>query len=437
MTTPQYLPQVREQYEALPYPHRDPLDEKKRLARTWLDDLAMINHYCYAGRQSFSDRFRVLVAGGGTGDQTIYLAQQLRHTNAEIVHIDLSHASIEIAKQRAQVRELSNITWVNNSLLGLPELGLGTFDYINCSGVLHHLQDPDAGFRALLAVLKPTGAMGILLYGQVGRTGIYQMQSLMRLVNRGIDPIAERIRNAREVLNSLPRTNWYKRGTDIYSQEDGGGDAGIYDTFLHSQDRAYTVEELYEWLHDRHGMHLEFTDVGRGSSAYTPALVVGPQQPGFLDTVRALPLRQQQQIAELLRGDLITHTFYVTRGPQCKAPYGDIDYVPFFFNEPVTGPDLSGMVRNEKNRPFVLSHQYTGVTVQFDPGKYSADILQHIDGKRCFAEIFVRVRAEPQWQASPPGDEELFRDFRPFYDVLTAIERMLLRHRSVAPVAAS
>ena len=215
MKTPHYLPQVREQYEDLPYPPRDPRDEKNRLMKTWLDDLAMINHYCYAGRQSFRDQYRVLVAGGGTGDGTLFLAEQLRHTDAAIVHLDLSQASIDIARQRAQARGLSNITWIHDSMLALPELGLGKFDYVNCSGVLHHLQDPDAGLCALLAVLKDTGAMGIMVYGQYGRTGVYQMQSLMRLVNQGVADATNKIRNTREVLASLPASNWFRGGRTI------------------------------------------------------------------------------------------------------------------------------------------------------------------------------------------------------------------------------
>ncbi len=145
MSISDHLPEVRRQYEDLPYPPRDPLDEKTRLIRTWLDELPMINHYCYGGRQTFRDGFRALVAGGGTGDATILLAEQLLGTGAEIVHVDLSAASIDVARRRAGVRGLDNIRWVHESLLGLPALGLGKFDYINCAGVLHHLADPDAG----------------------------------------------------------------------------------------------------------------------------------------------------------------------------------------------------------------------------------------------------------------------------------------------------
>lgn len=53
---------VRKHYEDLPYPPREPSDERHRLQRTWLDDLAMINHYCFAGTQDYRKGFRVLVA---------------------------------------------------------------------------------------------------------------------------------------------------------------------------------------------------------------------------------------------------------------------------------------------------------------------------------------------------------------------------------------
>ena len=39
----------------------------------------------------------------GTGDATIFLAEQLRATNAEIVHLDMSHASTALAQQRARM----------------------------------------------------------------------------------------------------------------------------------------------------------------------------------------------------------------------------------------------------------------------------------------------------------------------------------------------
>ncbi len=67
--------------------------------------------------------------------------------------------------------------------LTCPKLGLEKFNYINCSGVLHHLADPDEGFKASKSVLADDGAIGLMLYATTGRIGVYQIQALMRLVN--------------------------------------------------------------------------------------------------------------------------------------------------------------------------------------------------------------------------------------------------------------
>jgi len=431
----EYLPQVREQYEQYPYPPRNPDDDQKWLVTTCLDDLAMINHYCYAGRQDFKGKFRVLVAGGGTGDATIFLAHQLRNTDAQIVHLDLSAASIDIARRRADIRSLDNITWINDSILSLPALGVGTFDYINCVGVLHHMENPDAGLRALLAVLKPAGALGVMVYGKYGRTGVYQMQSLMRLINQREPDIKKKIANTKDVLESLPPTNWFQRAENLIIDHKKYGDTGIYDIFLHGCDRAYTVGELYDWLEGEHGLHLEFSSNMRGRSVYQPELVVGQKEPRrFLDSVRTLPLRQQQEIAELIIGNLITHTFFITQSPQTRAVYGGPDHVPFFSVDS-TALDLLKTIRRNKGQPLVISYAQNEISASVNPGSFGELILQHIDGKKHFGEIFSLVRAAPEVGGRAVTDEELFRDFRSAFEFLSSVDRLLLRHRGTDPVA--
>ena len=426
----QELPEVRAQYEALPYPARDPEDERRELKRTWLDDLPMVNHYGFAGRQAFANGFRVLVAGGGTGDATIFLAEQLRGTDAEIVHLDFSAASSAIARKRADIRGLANIRWVEASLLDLPSLGLGRFDYINCAGVLHHLADPDAGVGALLEVLAPDGAMGLMVYASVGRTGVYQMQSLLGLVNGGEAEAKARIDNAKQVLSALPRSNWFKRGEELYNDH-RNGDAGLTDLLLHPCDRAYRVGELFEWLSDRRGLHLAFTDVQCGRSSYLPHLQMGPQPPRVLAKIRAMPMRKQYEIAELLNGRIQTHSFYVTRAP-AVAPYGDAGFVPFFFHEPVTGAELAEVFAKSRGEPFTLDHRWSGVSVTVRPGKVTPSILRKIDGKLSFGEIFALVRREAAFKDACPDDAALFEDFRDAWETLNDIDRLLLRHKEAA-----
>lgn len=437
-----FLPEVKSQYESLPYPPCNPEDDHKRLARTWLDDLPMINHYCFRGRRSFGGRFRALVAGGGTGDATIFLAEQLRHTDAQVVHLDISEASLAIAKRRAEIRQLSNITWLHDSLLNLPQLGLDKFDYINCSGVLHHLADPDQGFKALKGVLAEGGAMGLMVYASTGRTGVYQMQSLMRMANgitAGEKPSEQRkIANTRDLLDSLPSSNWFNLARHLYGDVNLG-DAGVYDLLLHSQDRAYSVGELFDWLGNEadlapqgHGYHLSFSDVQRGRSPYLPHMVLGGKPPRMASELRRMPRRRQHEMAELMIGNIVTHSFYLTPDANCAAPYGDASYVPFYYHERLTGDVLARVFASNGGRPFLLQHQHSSVSITVDPGKYGARIVRLIDGQRSFDEIFNQIRASITGSATSPDNTALFADFAESYEVLNALERLLLTHPQAA-----
>jgi len=199
---------------------------------------------------------------------------------------------------------------------------------------------------------------------------------------------------------------------------------------LHSQDRAYTVGELFDWIQDTHGLHLELTDVGRGRSPYLPHMVLGKKPPKNLEIIKKQALRRQYEMGELLIGNVITHSFYVTRSEACKAPYGDADYVPFFFHEPLTGPLLAQIFSTNKGRPFALNHQHSGVGLTVNAGKYGAKILRHIDGKNTFQQIFDSIRAEPEFSHAAPSNQDFFADFFESFDTLNALERLLLRHVS-------
>ncbi len=427
---------VHAQYEALPFPDRDPEDERRRLIGTWLDDLALLNHRCFRGQRDFTSDFRVLVAGGGTGDGTIFLAEQLRGTPGRIVHLDISRASIEIAQRRAALRGLDNIHWVNAPIEAIGTLRLGAFDYINCVGVLHHLRDPEMAFDGLLDVLAPDGAMAVLLYGAYGRTGVYQLQELLRLLGCGDWERDRQIAVTRALLAALPPTNWFRRGESLINDHLLGGDAGVFDLLLHARDRAYTVPQIYDWFADRRGLHVQFSDVHRGALPYRPRHRLRGAHAQLLEVVESLPERAQHAVAELIGGDLISHSFYLTRAADVTSPYGDPDYVPFFINEThrASGPDLARLIEQYGNRPFLLRHAQSGLEIVLDPGRYVRKIFELIDGSRTFGEIFDIVRRSPSTGPQLPTNEALFNEFRPWYEALGLIERLLLRHRTSPPV---
>jgi ubiquinone/menaquinone biosynthesis C-methylase UbiE len=81
-----------QQYARFPYPPYDPYLEAQRFNVTRLDKLDKVSAYCFNGELDPRQGMQVLVAGGGTGEATVFLAEQLRHTPSEVVHVDVRSA---------------------------------------------------------------------------------------------------------------------------------------------------------------------------------------------------------------------------------------------------------------------------------------------------------------------------------------------------------
>ena len=430
-TPSEYAANVRTMYEAYPFPLRDPKDEERRLVVAEQETLGKLNHFCYAGRQSFGDGFRVLVAGGGTGDHTIFLAEQLRHYDARVAYVDFSASSLAIARERARVRGLENIEWHHRSILDIPSMDIGPFDLVSCSGVLHHLPEPEGGLAALRAVLADEGAMSLMLYGRTGRMAVYAGQELMRLVNEGVTDPAQRTLNARRVVESMPASNWLMRGSEPVrvAREFLEDDSNLNDVLLHEQDRAYSVTEIYELLRGAELELIEFTsfhgDPPDFRCLYDPMIWI--RDPTLRAHVATLPRSRRQAIGEAIACTITCHAFYAApRATGRVATPEDPDMVPFFLY--FAPGNLAEHVRNARGRPCGID--YRGCPVHLEVGRYSADLIERIDGERTIGEIFATVRRDVDGEAT---DDRLTAEFRGFYEPLNGLDVLLLRHRAVAP----
>ncbi|MBX6366597.1 MAG: methyltransferase [Rhodospirillales bacterium] len=395
------MDRVRAQYEAHPYPARDPKDEAKRLVTGSPSHLLEIDHYLFAGARDWSRPFRALVAGGGTGDATIMLAQQLADLGcpAEIVYLDLSEASRRIAEARAAKRKLASIVFRTGSLLDAPDLG--SFDYIDCCGVLHHLEDPDAGLRALVAALAPDGGIGIMLYGALGRTGVYPMQSMLRAL--GAD-----LALARRLLSALPESNWFRRNPFLGDHLQN--DAGLYDLLLHAQDRAYTVPEIYALLERADLRLVAWIEPAR----YEPESYLA--DPVLRRATAALAPQDRAAFAENLSGSMKSHVFYAVRAanPAPTVATFSLDAVPVL-------RELDGSALARNFRPGTnLSADLGGHRASLPLPPLAGAILERIDGRRSFAEI----------EASLPPAKDFAAQAEALYRTMNGLNRMLLRARA-------
>ncbi|OLE50696.1 MAG: hypothetical protein AUG51_26455 [Acidobacteria bacterium 13_1_20CM_3_53_8] len=100
---------------------------------------------------------RVLDAGCGTGRHTFHMA---RSGAKCVVAMDFSQA-IEVAARNN--RENLNTHFIQADIYH-PPFPPNSFDFIYSLGVLHHLPDPEKGFRALLPLLRADGFLNIYLY---------------------------------------------------------------------------------------------------------------------------------------------------------------------------------------------------------------------------------------------------------------------------------
>ena len=421
-----YLKSVREQYEDYPYPARDPESEKGFLYASSANSLDCLNYNCFEGKRDLTNNFRILIPGGGTGDCTIYLAEQLRGTNAEIVYLDMTKASMDIAKERAKVRGLDNISWIHDSILNIPNLDIGKFDYISCTGVLHHLSDPQAGLNALKSVLHEDGSIYIMLYGRYGRAGIYQMQDMLKRVNSGFESIQDKIDNTKNILNNLPKSNWFTFNMSSFAN-DLSTDIGIYDLLLHTQDRSYSVPELYDYV-EASGLtvnKLYYTDHPIGDMIFQPETYI--QDPKLLKTIKTYPFREQAAICELLVGQIVKQSCFISFKENKLPMVEDLVLIPSHSvrSSPAYQTLLSRFLSND---PSIKLNEM--IAIKRTP--HLAAIFNFIDGERTTKELIDHVIKVTKTTAS---FEQVFSEFKELFNLMVKISTMYLRAKSVPKYA--
>lgn len=399
--------------EAYPYPARDPRDEAKRLVSGSPSHLVEIEHFIYGGRVDAGRPFRALVAGGGTGDATVMIAQHLhdRGMQAEVIHLDPAQASRKIAEARAAARNLANVRFVTAAIPDLPALGLGTFDYIDCCGVLGQLDDPAGGLRLLAGALAPDGGMGMMLFGRLGRMGVEPVQAVLRALVRADEDPQARVALARRLLLRLPQSNWLRRNPWLDNHLTN--DPALFDLLLHAKDTVYDLGEIAAMLAAAELRLVSLLPPAR----YQPATYL--HEPALLRRIEHLDMLQQAALAEQLAGDMKTHTFYVVRaGNPVAAPTPD-------------RPEVIPVLRDLEAARFastlkaggMLNAQADGTLMQFPLPSLAPAIAAQIDGKRALGEIHMAVktaRADLDWAG--------FQDqFARLYTAMNGMGRMFLR----------
>lgn len=367
---------ITDQYDAYPYPARDPADEKKRLLHGSPSFPTEIDHFLFAGQRDWSKPLRALIAGGGTGDALIQLAQTLTSAGKpyEITYVDLSASARKIAEDRARVRGLDGIRFITGSLLDAPEFG--RFDYIDCCGVLHHLPDPDVGFSALRQALAEDGGIGMMVYAPYGRSGVYPLQEGFNALFAGLAP-KDKLAAARTVFDRIPDDHPFRRNRLLGDHKDS--DAGFYDLLLHSQDRAYGVADLVGAL-GRGGLELV--------SFVHPALY---DLSRLCDIPDGMDAHRAMAVAEKLRGTMKVHVCYAAHAGSGKTPANGRKMTAI--------PHLSGIAAAQLAQGIAKGARpkltIAGERITLSLARETAPLIGAINGRRSLAQIAASAGVDP------------------------------------------
>ncbi|MBV9752134.1 MAG: class I SAM-dependent methyltransferase [Hyphomicrobiales bacterium] len=104
----------------------------------------------------------ILDYGCGPGHDLVGFG--LRSRPHKLIGMDVSSSSIAEAEKRLRLHSIDvELTRLAADAKTLP-LANHSVDYIHCSGVLHHVLDPEQTLAEFRRILKPTGRLGIMVY---------------------------------------------------------------------------------------------------------------------------------------------------------------------------------------------------------------------------------------------------------------------------------
>jgi len=367
--------QVSAFYERHPYP--PPVDDLPAYRQAWDDRRRRAESHLFWPAEPYREDRSILVAGCGTTQAAHYA---VRWPRAQVIGIDVSAKSIAFTQGLKRQYALANLEVRLLAVERAAKLGQ-RFDHVVCTGVLHHLPDPDAGLRALHDVLEPTGALNVMVYAPFGRAGVYLLRDYCRRL--GIGGTAPEIRDLAATLKALPTDHPLVpllRNSPDFADRDG-----LADALLHPRDRSYSVPQLLDFL-------------GRAGLAFGRWVRQAPYLPwcGALSSTphqsRLVGLTAEAQYAaiELFRGTMVRHGVVAYR--KDRAAQGspvDFDGEAWTGYTPIRLPDtLAVRDRLPPGAAAVLinrNHTYTDLYLPIDARQER--LLGAVDGERTIAQI--------------------------------------------------
>ena len=183
----------------------------------------------------------ILVAGCGTGQHSIGTAARFK--GSKVLAIDLSLSSLAYAKRKTEELGVKNIEYMQADILELMKLNK-QFDIVESVGVLHHMDNPMAGWKVLVDCLRDGGLMKIGLYSELARQSVEAMR--LEISQSGVGSDDAEMKSLREkiIFSNDEQHKLLMSWSDFYSLSE------LRDLLFHVQEHRFTIPHLKQCLEE-------------------------------------------------------------------------------------------------------------------------------------------------------------------------------------------
>ena len=284
--------------------------------------------------------------------------------------MDFSSKSMKICQERAKVRKLKNILFISDWIENLKKIGLYNVDYIQSSGVLHHLKRPNYGLKIFKDILRAMGGSNLMVYGSTGRLPIYHTKTILALIQPNTFSFKKELICAKHILSIMPYSNWLNK---MFVDAHGDNENELYDRYLHKRDISFSSNQVVDFVSES-GMH--FID-------YTPNIYEHHGLFSFDSTLIDVKSYTRQDdgkryhIKEILISNLIQHNFYISNVIDSQASLSDTENIIYIHGNPIGFRET--MIRTpklSKQLTFWFSHFNAPSSLNVDSHKYTSMDLE-------------------------------------------------------------
>lgn len=370
---------VEKMYSQFPYPSlQGPVQ-----TLGWFYDLDFL--LAHTGSHKAIEQVKVLDAGCGTGEQVVGCASVFPQVH--FTALELNSTSLNIAKKNAKFLEVENIDFYQKDIMGLTR-ELGSFDVILCSGVIHHLSQPEEGLRGLVKLLGPDGIFAIYLYSQYTRDRNIRIKQAVNIIESDNNQSKKRIKIVRALLNDYQLR-----------------DIAAVDAYLNVNERLYTAKSIFGLLRSCGLKFLRFRD----GPMWDETILIKDREVASM--LQGLPDDLRYEVLDLAFSEQKVrnaYEFFACHGPSVRGPIKEIgkDSLGFY-------PMRTPFVRLEKEESnngvyniYILHDEKHPIHLQVS--KQAVSIFEKCDGKKTLEQILEETIGNSKDESAYQNKEKEF-----------------------------